>query len=250
MTRGWRRQDWIRRGEDTGAKWGAQVTLPASSRSLQPSADTQPQAGGGVRGRDGKGRQRQGCRCRRPQGPALVGRGTGSGSLRARVGRSALARPRPMARGSHPGSRRVRRRVQRRSGWRTGRHSASLSLTLAHPHQRSPAEPARLRRPGVLGRILQPVQPRPGPPNRVTSRSEPSGQMSFVAAWGPITPLPTRPGRSLSGWSGPALRARLCSGLFGSSRRLLLRLLPGSRGHSARRAQSGAPSRGVPVPRS
>lgn len=60
VTRGWRRQDWIRRGEDTGAKWGAQVTLPASSRSLQPSADTQPQAGGGVRGRDGTGREGRG----------------------------------------------------------------------------------------------------------------------------------------------------------------------------------------------
>lgn len=47
-------------GEDTGAKWGAQVALPASSRSLQPSADTQPQAGGGVRGRDGKGREGRG----------------------------------------------------------------------------------------------------------------------------------------------------------------------------------------------
>lgn len=47
-------------GEDTGAKSGAQVTLPASSRSLQPSADTQPQAGGGVRGRDGKGREGRG----------------------------------------------------------------------------------------------------------------------------------------------------------------------------------------------
>lgn len=103
----------------------------------------------------GKGRQRQGCRCRRPQGPALVGRGDGSGTRRARVGRSALARPRPMARGSHPGRRRVRGRAKRRSGWRTGRHSASLSLPLAHPHQRSPAEPARLRCPGVLGRILQ-----------------------------------------------------------------------------------------------
>lgn len=60
-----------------------------------------------------------------------------------------------MTRGSHPGRRRVRGRAQRRSGWRTGRHSASLSLTLAHPHQRSPAEPARLRCPRVLGRILQ-----------------------------------------------------------------------------------------------
>lgn len=47
-------------GQDTGAKWRAQVTLPASSRSLQPSADTQPQAGGGVRGRDGKGREGRG----------------------------------------------------------------------------------------------------------------------------------------------------------------------------------------------
>lgn len=148
-------------GEDTGAKWGAQVTLPASSRSLQPSADTQPQAGGGVRGRDGKGRLRQGCCCcRRPQGPALAGRGAGSGTRRARVGRSALAGPRPMARGSHRGRRRVRTRAQRRSGWRAGRHSASLSLTLAHPHQRSPAEPARLRRPEVLGLILETVQPR------------------------------------------------------------------------------------------
>lgn len=147
-------------GEDTGAKWGAQVTLPTSSRSLQPSADTQPQAGGGVRGRDGKGRLRQGCCCRLPQGPALAGRGAGSGTRRARVGRSALAGPRPMARGSHRGRRRVRARAQRRSGWRAGRHSASLSLTLAHPHQRSPAEPARLRRPGVLGLILETVQPR------------------------------------------------------------------------------------------
>lgn len=142
------------------AKWGAQVTLPASSRSLQPSADTQPQAGGGVRGRDGKGRLRQGCCCRRPQGPALAGRGAGSGTRRARVGRSALAGPRPMARGSHRGRRRVRTRAQRRSGWRAGRHSASLSLTLAHPHQRSPAEPARLRRPEVLGLILETDQSR------------------------------------------------------------------------------------------
>lgn len=147
-------------GENTGAKWGAQVTLPASSRSLQPSADTQPQAGGGVRGRDGKGRLGQGCCCRPPQGPALAGRGAGSGTRRARVGCSALAGPRPMARGSHRGRRRVPARALRRSGWRAGRHSASLSLTLAHPHQRSPAEPARLRRPGVLGLILETVQPR------------------------------------------------------------------------------------------
>lgn len=45
------------------AKWGAQVTLPAaSSRSLQPSADTQQQrAGGGVPGRDGKGERKSWC---------------------------------------------------------------------------------------------------------------------------------------------------------------------------------------------
>lgn len=200
-------------GEDTGAKWGAQVTLPASSRSLQPSADTQPQAGGGVRGRDGKGRLRQSCCCR-PQGPALAGRGAGSGTRRARVGRSALAGPRPMARGSHRGRSRVRARAQQRSGWRAGRHSASLSLTLAHPHQRSPAESARLRRPGVLGLILENDQSRvPELPNRVTSRSEPSGQVSFVATWGPLTLPPARLGRSLLGRSGPALRVRLCSGL-------------------------------------
>lgn len=201
-------------GEDTGAKWGAQVTLPASSRSLQPSADTQPQAGGGVRGRDGKGRLRQSCCCRRPQGPALAGRGAGSGTRRARVGRSALAGPRPMARGSHRGRSRVRARAQRRSGWRAGRHSASLSLTLAHPHQRSPAESARLRRPGVLGLILETDQSRvPELPNRVASRSEPSGQVSFVAAWGPLTLLPARLGRSLLGRSGSASRVRLRSGL-------------------------------------
>lgn len=45
---------------------GAQVILPASSRSLQPSADTQQQrAGGGVRGREGKGEKKSWC-CRCP----------------------------------------------------------------------------------------------------------------------------------------------------------------------------------------
>lgn len=228
-------------GQDTGAKWGAQVTLPASSRSLQPSADTQPQAGGGVRGRDGKGRQRQGCRCRRPQGSALVGRGAGSGTRRARVGRSALARPRPMTRGSHPGRRRVRGRAQRRSGRRTGRHSASLSLTLAHPHQRSPAETARLRRPGVLGRILQ--------ASSTASRAAKPGDLA-VGALGPnvfcgslgSAHSSARAPRTLGVWlewlriPGAALRVGP-----------RLRLLPGSRGHSARRAQSRAPTRGVPV---
>lgn len=43
----------------------AQVILPASSRSLQPSADTQQQrAGGGVRGREGKGKRKSRCCCR------------------------------------------------------------------------------------------------------------------------------------------------------------------------------------------
>lgn len=53
-------------GKGTGTKWGAQVILPASSRSLQPSADTQQlRAGGGVRGREGKGERKSWC-CRCP----------------------------------------------------------------------------------------------------------------------------------------------------------------------------------------
>lgn len=62
-------------GEETGAKWGAQVTLPASSRSLQPSADTQPQAGGGVRGREGKAEARL---------PLSSSSGTSAGGARGR----------------------------------------------------------------------------------------------------------------------------------------------------------------------
>lgn len=56
----------VRWGRGTGTKWGAQVILPTSSKSLQPSADTQQQrAGGGVRGREGKGEEKSWC-CRCP----------------------------------------------------------------------------------------------------------------------------------------------------------------------------------------
>lgn len=127
-------------GQRHGTPWGAQVTLPASSRSLQPSADTQQRrAGGGVRGRDGKAERKSRC-CRRPQEPAPAGRvaprGAGAGTRGARVGRSALAPPRPMARGSHPGRRRVRGRAQRRSRCRASCPPASLCLPPALPHQR------------------------------------------------------------------------------------------------------------------
>lgn len=61
-----RRRGWVRWGKGTGAKWGAQAILPASSRSLQPSADTQQQrAGGGVRDREEKEERKSWC-CRYP----------------------------------------------------------------------------------------------------------------------------------------------------------------------------------------
>jgi hypothetical protein len=148
-----------RPNEGTGAKWGAQVTLPASSRSLQPSADTQQRAGGGVRAREGKGRKRGKAgavvvlRNQRPR-DAWPRAGPAPGLGGARVGRSALAPPRPMARGSHPGRRRVRGRAQRRSGCQASCPPASLCLTPAHPHQCSPVETAQLRSPAVLERIL------------------------------------------------------------------------------------------------
>lgn len=133
-----RRCGWVRGSKGTGTKWGAQVILPASSRSLQPSADTQQQrAGGGVRGREGKGERQSWC-CRCPQGPVPAGRvaprGTGSGTRGSRVGRSALAPPRPMVRSSHPGRRRVRGRAQRRSRCQASCPPASLCLIPAHPH--------------------------------------------------------------------------------------------------------------------
>lgn len=85
---------------------------------------------------------------------------------------------------------------------------------------------AASRRPGAHSRDSPAA--RPELPNRVTSRSEPSGQMSFVAAWGPITLPPARLGRSLSCRSSPALRVRLCSGLPALSVGRRLWLLPDS----------------------
>lgn len=105
----------------------------------------------------------------------MAPRGTGSGTRGAKVGRSALAPPRPMVRSSHPGRRGVRGRAQRRSRCQASCPPASLCLTPAHPHPRSPAEtPAApaLRRP----RAHSPASPAESrPPRRVVALSWPPG---------------------------------------------------------------------------
>ncbi|XP_036176859.1 putative HTLV-1-related endogenous sequence [Myotis myotis] len=87
-----------------------------------------------------------------------------------------------MVRSSHPGRRGVRGRAQRRSRCQASCPPASLCLTPAHPHPRSPAEtPAApaLRRP----RAHSPASPAESrPPRRVVALSWPAGQAAVALA--------------------------------------------------------------------
>lgn len=87
-----------------------------------------------------------------------------------------------MVRSSHPGRRGVRGRAQRRSRCQASCPPASLCLTPAHPHPRSPAEtPAApaLRRP----RAHSPASPAESrPPRRVVALSWPPGQAAVALA--------------------------------------------------------------------
>lgn len=160
-------------GAGTSAKRGAaRVILQVQEVSSQVLTHNNSEQGEEcARGREGEA-ERESCGCRRPQAPApggrVAARGTAGGTRGARVGRCALAPPRPMVRGGHPGRRRVRGRAQRRSRCQaTCCPPASLCLTPAYPHQRSPVETAAASAPRRPRAHSSRVQPSPGSPRRM-----------------------------------------------------------------------------------